>query len=220
MLVLMLLPAVVAAAFVLLRGSHGRGAGIGIRAGWLIIPAAVLQWLTSEGHYPQSVSVETATRIVTAICLVLIGVLCWMNWGGRPRSVKVGLGLAFAGTATNAIPILAYGGMPYSTSAALRSGFSRQELAEGANGHIPIESDHASVLVALSDLVPIPGLMKVVSIGDLALLVGLIVVLVGIAGRRPVGSRATPEPLIAEESEPATANPSRAQVPTSETERG
>jgi len=213
MLVLMLLPAVVAAALVLSRGGYARVSRIRIRAWWLIIPAAALQWANNSGYYPQAVSVETATRVVTAICVALTAVLCWVNWDGRPRSVKVGLGLVFTGTVANALPILAYGGMPYSTSAALTSGFSHDQLAEGANGHIPIESDHATVLVALSDLVPIPGLMKVVSIGDMALLAGLVVVLVGLAGRGTVASRVTA-------AKPASAKPPRPHATSSETERG
>jgi hypothetical protein len=201
MLVVMLLPAIVAVALILVRGSSDRLAHIRIRAWWLIIPAAVLQWINSEGHYPPSVGVEAATRVVTAICLVLLAVLCWLNWATRGRTVRVGLGLVFAGTVANALPILAYGGMPYSTSAALTSGFSRDQLTERANGHIPIESDHATLLVALSDLVPIPGLMKVVSVGDIALVVGLVVMLVGLAGlRRPPRPRLAAEPLLTQES--------------------
>ena len=121
MLVLMLLPAVVAAALVYSRGDS-RLRRIRIRAWWLIIPAAALHCMNNEGYYPQSVSAETATRVVTVLSLVLTAVLCWVNWGGRARSVKVGLGLILAGTLSNAIPILVYGGMPYWTSAALTSG--------------------------------------------------------------------------------------------------
>jgi len=218
MLVLMLLPAFVAAALILVQGGSTRVVWIRIRAWWLIIPAAVLQWANSGGHYPTSVADGTATRVVTASCLVLAAALCWLNWTGRPRIIKAGLGLIFAGAVVNAIPILAYGGMPYSTSAALTSGFSKQQLADGANGHMPIEPDHATALVAFSDIVPLPGLMKVVSLGDVALLVGLIVVLAAMAGRGSAASHTTSESAAAE-PKPYLAKPSRMRSSIPKAER-
>ncbi len=85
--------------------------------------------------------------------------------------------LAF-GTVANALPQLIYGAMPFLTSSALQAGFSEVDV-RAVGRHVPV-TDQPSWIVALSDVVPIPGIMKVVSVGDVAIIAGLILVLVGL----------------------------------------
>jgi hypothetical protein len=101
--------------------------------------------------------------------------------------VRVALAVAATGALANALATALNGGMPFSVPAARSVGLD----VTGAPGHVPI--DASTLLVPLADLVPVPGLAMVFSVGDVLLWTGLaaVLVLAATAGStRPPGDAA------------------------------
>jgi hypothetical protein len=114
--------------------------------------------------------------------LALMGVTwalgaCWivLNLAGRSLGMRVGLLTLLTGFSLNCLTIaLNLGVMPYSARAAQLAGFTRE--GPDAVGHAQLRPGHH--LPWLADVVPVPVIAKVVSVGDLLMIVGLVTVLV------------------------------------------
>ncbi|MDE9367223.1 DUF5317 family protein [Luteipulveratus sp. YIM 133132] len=191
MLMLMLLPGFVIAAFILAAPRRFEYEGIRVRAWWLIPVAAVTMLVYSESWYPPVVGDQWALRLAVTITVVIAIAFCVLNWKLNGRVARVGLGLIVVGALCNALPQWTYGAMPFSVSAARAAGFGDAELARMARRsvrNLPI-TDEPWWVVALSDVIPLPPLLKVLSVGDLLLIVGGVVAVLGMFVIRPDRSR-------------------------------
>ncbi|MER6973229.1 DUF5317 family protein [Nocardioides sp. NPDC000445] len=149
-----------------------------LRGKWLIVLAAALQFMHVEGLWPDQVDERVERRAYAGLALVIAIAFCWLNrslWSRR--SGRWALSLIPLGTASNSIPIAALGAMPYSLQGARIAGYSSAELATDAPGYIRLD-DVSPLWIPLADLIPIPVLMKVISLGDLLLLPGLVLLVI------------------------------------------
>lgn len=108
--------------------------------------------------------------------------------GGRGWPMRVALLVTAAGFSLNALAILANGGrMPFSVPAARVVRMPQAAIEGHAPLHVPLGPSHR--LSWFADLIALPGLDKVVSVGDLLMIAGLAGVLLfgpDAAAARPV----------------------------------
>ena len=169
-----------------------------LRGTWLIVLAAALQFVQNNGWWPEQLP-ESVERRVYAVFVVGIALaFSWMNRSLRSNaSGRWATTLIPLGTLSNSIPMAALGAMPYSFSGARTAGYSTTELATDASGYVRLE--YVSPLwTPLADLIPIPVLMKVLSVGDLLLISGLVLLVVSCW--RPVANDALDTHTAAEAS--------------------
>ncbi len=95
-----------------------------------------------------------------------------VNLRSVPATVRPPLVVAGVGFSLNSLLTALNGGMPFSMTAARAAGVSEQQLAERLVGHVPLGQHGA--MAAFADVIPVPGLHKVVSIGDLLLMGGIV----------------------------------------------
>lgn len=176
MITLMVLPAVIG--LIIVARPNVALSLTKLRGIWLIALAAALQFVQNNGWWPEEFP-ETTERRLYAFLVVGVAVsFCWLN--RSLRSNRVGywaLMLIPLGTLSNAVPIAALGAMPYSLSGARLAGYSNAELATDAPGYVRL-GDVSPLWTPLADLLPIPILMKVLSIGDVFLFVGLVLLVI------------------------------------------
>ncbi|MEU4452894.1 DUF5317 family protein [Nocardioides sp. NPDC023903] len=176
MLTLMVLPAVIG--LIIVARPNVAASLTNLRGKWLIVLAAALQFVQVEGWWPEQVPAALERRAY-AVFVVLIAVgFCWLNrslWSRR--SGRWALSLIPLGTASNSIPIAALGAMPYSLPGARVAGYSDAELVTDAPGYIRLD-DVSQLWIPLADIIPVPVLMKVLSVGDLLLIAGLVLLIV------------------------------------------
>jgi hypothetical protein len=178
MLALMLTPALMAFALVLLlRRRQPSSAAQRVRAVWLVFAALAVHLAVKFSWSHTDLAESAVNRVGAAAVLVLLSYFVWMN-RDRARTTVVGVWLIAGGAGLNAAATLAYGAMPVLGSAARTAGYDDV----GSRGH-PFDgyvlSDHMSPIARyMGDFLPIQGQLKVLSIGDLMLIVGLALVLV------------------------------------------
>ena len=176
MLTLMVLPAIVG--LIIVARPNVAVSLRKVRGVWLLALAATLQLVQNNGWWPKEFP-ETTERRLYAFLVVGVAVgFCWLN--RSLRSNKVGywaLLLIPLGTLSNAIPIAALGAMPYSLSGAHLAGYTNEELATDTSGYVQL-GDVSPLWTPLADLLPIPVLMKVISIGDVFLFAGLVLLVI------------------------------------------
>ncbi len=149
-----------------------------LRGTWLIVLAAALQFVQNNEWWPEQLP-ESVERRVYAVFVVGIALaFCWMNRSLRSNaSGRWATTLIPLGTLSNSIPMAALGAMPYSLSGAHLAGYTNAELATEALGYVRL-GDVSPFWTPLADLLPIPVLMKVISIGDVFLFAGLILLVI------------------------------------------
>lgn len=131
-----------------------------------------------------------ALQIVSNLGILAFGVA---NLVASRGGVRAGFAVIAAGWALNFAVIAANGSMPLSEWAYARSG-QTDPITEGEGGFYKIGvAGDGTLLRPLGDVIPIPGIHQVVSIGDVLLISGIAVVIA--AGMRasepgPVGSDA------------------------------
>lgn len=179
MLTLMLLPAVIGLVIVA-RPSVAMSL-TNLRGKWLIVLAAAMQYVQFEGCGLGQVSDALERRTVAVLVVAIAAGFCWLN---RPLasscSGRWALWLIPLGTASNSIPIAALGAMPYSVSSARIAGHTDATLAMDSPGYIRL-GEVSQLWMPFSDFIPIPGLLKTLSIGDLLLIAGLVLLIVACA---------------------------------------
>lgn len=191
MLVLMVLPVLVAVLIVVVRNGGVRGIVLqGLRHVWLVWLAAAVQFLrVSDPAWAAPVLTPLDGLWPVLVTWLLAALFAAANIGSMRRAARVGLAILVLGFTLNSLTVALNGGMPFSVSAARSAGFSASDIAVPKLGHPRLTSD--TNLKLFSDRIPVPGLQRVVSIGDLLMLLGGTWVLVTLAvmpTRRPVSA--------------------------------
>lgn len=174
------------AAGYLTDGRLGRVAEQLLRGLWLLYAAAVVQLLSHAPPVAQLLS-PTAQRWLTAGVFAAVGVALLVNIPGLSWLARCGVGVVFAGGALNAAAILPNGHMPVAPAALRDDGVK----AIGAlDPHHAVETS-ATRLRWLGDIVPVPWLHTVVSVGDIVLMLGIALLVAALMHRsgpvRPAG---------------------------------
>lgn len=161
-MIFVLLVAVVAAVYGLVRGgSLDTLATTHFRFVWVLIVSLVVQvgfdiwnpaWLT-----------ETGDLVVLVLTNMAVAAFLLLNWN------LPGMWLAAAGLLLNALVITLNQGMPVSQEAADLAGYG--DLSALGIKHEILGSN--TVLPWIADVIPVPGLKKILSIGDLFLAAGI-----------------------------------------------
>ena len=155
-----------------LRGGSFRSlASLRLRWPGLLLAALVLQLGID------AVGSNATLRFLTLACsYALVGACLALNMPGGPRWRRVGVAAMVAGYLLNVVAILANRSMPVSVAALRAVGGTPAALLEPPNldKHVAAGSD--AVWLWLGDVVPIPGVGAVISIGDIALIVGVVLV--------------------------------------------
>lgn len=190
MLTLMVLPAVIG--IIIVARPNVALSLTRIRGTWLIAFAAALQFVHYRGWWPDQVPEATERRLYAVLIIAVALTFSWLNRALGIRATGCwALTLIPLGTMSNAIPIAALGAMPYSISGARIAGYTKADLATDAPGYVRLE-DVSPLWAPLADLIPVPVLMKVISIGDLFLISGLVLLIVACSRPR---ADAGPEPV-------------------------
>jgi hypothetical protein len=144
--------------------------GARVRQWWLLVPGIGGQVAAdhlASGHTAQTVLVGS---------YVVLGLFLWAN------RFLVGIGLMAVGLVCNAAVVVADSGMPVRPSAIVSAGLAGPDgpaaPPQGARHHLQGPSDH---LVLLDDRIPVHPLHRVVSYGDVLLLVGALDVVAHLA---------------------------------------
>lgn len=185
MLTLMVLPAVVG--LIIVARPNVALSLTRLRGKWLIVLAAALQFVHYRGWWPDQLS-ESVERRVYAVFVVAVALaFCWFNRSlvSRPLG-RWALALIPLGTSSNSLPITVLGAMPYSVPSARIAGYSSAELATDAPGYISLDAV-SPLWTPVADIIPIPILMKVLSLGDVFLFVGLVLLVVACCRPTPAG---------------------------------
>ena len=195
------LAALVGAALGGRRGDRlGRVGGVRLRGSALIWLAVILQiWLGTTGSMAWPLGGRSAVLVGTYL---MVGAWLVLNAVGN-----TGLRLAFAvlgtGWALNAAAIVPNHGMPVSRSAMAASGMAPDlALGQGQLGK-HVEATPSTALAWLGDVIPVPVLDSVISIGDVVMSVGIALAFLGPPRRRrPEPERPGEAPQGAGPSEP------------------
>jgi hypothetical protein len=158
-----------------LGGGHFRNlASIGIRRPGVVVAAVALQ--AGMGALDTG---ATARWVALVGSYALTGLWLAVNLSDRRPWFRAGISLAALGYGLNVAAIVPHGDMPVSAAALRRAGGSEQALHRAPNIDKHVTSDGPGGWSWLGDVVPVPALRVVVSIGDLALLGGVLTVLAG-----------------------------------------
>ncbi|WP_315094012.1 DUF5317 family protein [uncultured Cellulomonas sp.] len=175
LIVLLVAPVVALAVLAARRGGLAGLSRVRLRGtAWVLLAAAVQALRSSDPGWTDAAS--PWWPLVLACCAVGFA---WANGRVASTGVRVALGTFAAGVLANAVTTAVNGGMPFSVSGARLAGLSEAAIASPAPGHVPIAD--GTRLVALADVLPVPGLHVVLSVGDLLLWAGLVGLLVAAA---------------------------------------
>ena len=194
----MLLPAVIGVVIIVARPNVVTSL-TKLRGTWLIAIAAVLQFVHVEGWWPEQVPEAVERRVYAVLVIVVALTFSWLNrspW--TRRTGRWALSLIPLGTISNAIPIAVLGAMPYSLPGAHIAGYTDADLITDAPGYVRLDAV-SPLWTPVADVIPVPVLMKVLSLGDLFLLTGLVLLIVACCLSKP-------------EDEPDTATPSEGAI--------
>jgi hypothetical protein len=151
-----------------------------IRALWLIWVVVVAQFA--------DVIPSARTWVFVATFAVAVGwlVVNALNW---PSALRYGTLTVAVGGLLNGVAIAANGRMPYSAWAAARAGL-------GAGHQTPrnVAATHATRLLPIGDVIPVPLLHAVFSIGDVLICLGIATMVVAAMRTRPVSGAAPAVP--------------------------
>jgi Family of unknown function (DUF5317) len=140
-----------------------------IRRWWLLVLAVLVQGTLSL------VPVDLRAGLVVLACAALV-IWCASNLAVArlvPGMIVLGVGVA-----ANMVVIAVNGGMPVSARALRDAGYPRSfNVTRGhLDKHVPEVHAH---LGFLGDFIPIPGIRNVLSLGDVAMLIGIFLVVRG-----------------------------------------
>lgn len=171
---LMVCPFVVGAVMIALKGDIRLGDLTDVRiVGWGLMPLAagiqIVRTTTPGWALPLLAALQG--RLVVFLMWVCGALFVLLNVRGRSAAARYALVLAGTGFTMNAAAIVANGGMPFWTSGARWAGVPPELVADPEFGHVPITA--TTHLTVLSDVIPLPVVQMVVSLGDVLMLVGL-----------------------------------------------
>lgn len=181
LLTLMLLPVAAAVAAVGLRHGSLRGLlRVRLRAVWLIWSAAGVQFVRVTDPAAAGAVLHYRHGVVPVLVTWAFGAaFVLVNLRGRAGAVRAGLAALVLGCTLNTLVVAVNGRMPFSAGAARRVGFTEEAITQTSTRYAPV-SPH-TMLPAFGDLIPVPPLQSVVSVGDLLMFAGIAVVLVALA---------------------------------------
>ena len=160
------------------------------RALWLLWAAAAAQFA--------DVIPAARTWVFVATFAVAVGWLV-VNAVQRPPVLRYGALAVALGGLLNGVAIAANGRMPYSTWAASKAG-----LGVGLQTARNVAATHATRLLPIGDIIPVPPLRAVFSIGDLLICLGIATMIIAAMRGRPVSAAATAVPTPPEPAKEAT----------------
>jgi hypothetical protein len=186
-MLILFLPTFAGGAIGLLRGGRLERLGrLRLRRSALIVLGvaleASLRWTPASLH----LGILLATY-------ALLGAWMVANWSGRPRSLRLALGLIAVGACLNVAAIAPSHGMPVSAHAL--AALHTAAAISVSQGHLykHVAATAASPLRWLGDAIAVGPLRAVISVGDILLAVGIALFIVSAMGRRAVrGVEATP----------------------------
>ncbi|MEV5575508.1 DUF5317 family protein [Spirillospora sp. NPDC052269] len=182
------------AAGYLTGGAVTRLAGLRLRALWLPWVAALVQLAQYRAVTLRHLLQDRLHVPMLALVFALMCLWVAVNLPRRTRAIKTAGVLLLGGAALNGVAIALNGRMPYSRTAAVAAGQHPGHLLSGPKNMPAGTSTH---LAWLGDIIPLPPLHAVASIGDVLLLAGVATVLVAGMHLRPTPHRAQhagPEP--------------------------
>lgn len=150
------------------------------RALWLLWAVAAAQFADVIAAARTWVFVAT---FAAAAGWLVVNALRW------PPAVRHGALAVGAGGLLNGIAIAANGRMPYSAWAAARAG-----LHAGHQTARNVAATHATRLLPIGDVIPVPPLHAVFSIGDVLICLGIATMIVAAMRNHPVPGTATAAP--------------------------
>lgn len=165
-------PAVLGVVVGYLTGGRLSEAAGRFRALWLLWLACGVQALHLRAAGVRQV-VENRLGVPMLAAVFGIG-LAWLlvNLRSWPSPLRWAGTIALIGALCNGIAIAANGRMPYSPAAAAAAG-----VAPGATTPKNAPATDDSSLVFLGDVIPVPGLHKIVSVGDVLISLGVVLLL-------------------------------------------
>jgi hypothetical protein len=173
MLLLMLLPALLGLVIVIAsRRTAARSEKISIRGIWLLAPLLVATVAAdaargSTDHDPAVNRIEGALVLAMSVLFVVLNVRAV-----RDRLTALAVLGTGVGGAMNAAAALVFGGMPALRASARIAGYDYGPDSTPPSDYV--FSDHRGLgAILMGDFIPIPGFLKVLSIGDLLLFPGL-----------------------------------------------
>ncbi|WCN79457.1 DUF5317 family protein [Micromonospora sp. LH3U1] len=176
----MVLPLVIAVVVVGLRTGGIRALlALRLRHRWLVGASVAVQFLrqSNPGWANAVLSAAGGTVPVTLIWL-LVTAFAATNFLMLPSRARAAMAIFIVGMTMNTLAIAANGGMPFSLGAAKWAGMTDAEIEKYVPGHPPLTTD--SRLAPLADVLPVPGVHAVASIGDLLIIGGLTWLLIAI----------------------------------------
>ncbi len=144
-----------------------------LRATGLVVLAVIVQFGLG------AVSSDAWRYVALVASYGLMGVWLAINLRDGPNWRRAGLALVSAGYALNLLAIVPNGNMPVSTDALRRAGGSEASFEEKPNIDKHVASVTGDVWPWLGDVIAVPPLRAVISIGDVAMVIGVVVVVSG-----------------------------------------
>jgi len=144
------------------------------RALWLIWVVVVAQFADVIPSARTSVFVAT---FAVGVSWLVVDALKW------PLALRYGTLTVAAGGLLNGVAITANGRMPYSAWAAEKAG-----LGVGHQTARNVVASHATRLLPIGDVIPVPFLHAVFSLGDVLICIGIAIMIVVAMRTRPVSA--------------------------------
>jgi hypothetical protein len=146
------------------------------------LAAAALGLLLAASLFPSGRALDL---VIIAAANVLLGVFFVTNLRGHHGAFRVGLALIALGWVLNAVVIAANAGMPLSLAAYRASGQTRV-VTPGERGFFKaVIADDKTHLPWGGDVISLRPIRRVVSAGDIAIVLGLGIAIVGAMRSRP-----------------------------------
>jgi hypothetical protein len=164
----------------LLGGRLANLVTVRLRALWLLWLAAGVQ--AAQYDVPPLRTVVQDRLGIPMLAIVFVVVAGWLavNLRPAPLALRFARAVILVGAALNATVIAMNGRMPYSVAAARTAG-----LPDGSVTQKNAPADTNTRLAVLGDVIPVPPLGKIVSPGDLFIILGAAATVAAAMRRRP-----------------------------------
>ena len=157
-----------------LRGGRFQNlSALRLRATGLVVLAVIVQFGLG------AVTPDAWRYVALVASYAVMGVWLAINLRDGPNWRRGGLTLVAAGYALNLLAIVPNGNMPVSMDALRRAGGSQASFEEKPNIDKHVASGAGDVWPWLGDVIAVPPLRAVISVGDVAMLMGVVIVVYG-----------------------------------------
>lgn len=155
--------------------------GLRLRHLWLVWTAVGVQVMRQTDPAWAAIALRPLRGLWPVVVIWLLATaFAVSNLRALPAMLLLALGFTL-----NSLATAANGGMPFWVPAARLAGISNEVIGRQRLGHPPL-TPHSSMHL-LADVIPLPGLHRVLSIGDVAMLgaLGWLLAALVLAGRKP-----------------------------------